>query len=263
MDNTPMEMSRVRTAASAAEAGRDAARRAASVLRDAITSRGAARVIFACAPSQEAMLAALAHEPDIDWARVHSFHMDEYLGLAPDHPNTFGQWLQERLPAAALAGLERIRSDDRPAAEATRYAALLDEAPIDLVCLGIGVNGHIAFNEPGTSAPDDSEMVRVVTLDDASRRQQVDEGLFPQLSDVPTHALTLTVPALLAGRSLVCSVVGAHKADAVTRAAQGPIDALVPASFLRLHPDVTWFLDESAAAGLNRAETQPRTSLQL
>ncbi|UNK70701.1 glucosamine-6-phosphate deaminase [Microbacterium sp. H1-D42] len=263
MHNIPMEMPRIHTAASVAEAGREAARRAAAVLREAITSRGTARVIFASAPSQQAMLTALAQEPGIDWTRVHSFHMDEYLGLPDDHPNSFGQWLQQRLPAEALPRLERIRPDVKPAAEAAHYAGLLAEAPIDLVCLGIGMNGHIAFNEPGTSSPDDSETVRVATLDEASRRQQVEEKLFTQLSEVPTHALTLTVPALLSGRSLVCTIIGAHKADAVARAVRGPIDSSLPASFLRTHPDVSWFLDAAAAAALNREPTHPRTSLQL
>lgn len=263
MHNIPMEMSRIHTATSVAEAGREAAQRAATVLRDAIDSRATARVIFASAPSQQAMLAALVQEPGIDWSRIRSFHMDEYLGLPDDHANSFGLWLQQRLPAEALPGLERIRPDVKPAAEAARYAGLLAEAPIDLVCLGIGVNGHIAFNEPGTSGPEDPETVRVVTLDETSRQQQVEEQLFASLTEVPTHALTLTVPALLSGGSLVCSVVGAHKADAVARAVHGPIGRAVPASFLRTHPDVSWFLDAAAAQSLNRETPHTRTSLQL
>ncbi|MDQ0614464.1 glucosamine-6-phosphate deaminase [Microbacterium sp. W4I4] len=263
MDKIPSAASRIHVATSVEIAGREAAGRAASVIRDTLATRGNARVIFASAPSQQAMLTALVEEPGIDWSLVRSFHMDEYLNLASDHPNSFGRWLEERLPVAAHAGLERIRTHGRPAAEAVRYGALISEAPIDLVCLGVGVNGHIAFNEPGTSDPDDPEIARVVTLNDASRRQQVDEKLFATLDEVPTQALTLTVPALLSGRSLVCSVIGSHKADAVARALQGPVDASSPASYLRTHPDVTWFLDDAAATGLNRETRRSDTSLQL
>lgn len=263
MDKIPSATSRIRVATSVAMAGREAAGHAAYVIRDALTTHGAARVIFASAPSQEAMLTALAEEPGIDWGLVRSFHMDEYLNLPVDHPNNFGRWLEERLPVAAHAGLERIRTHGKPATEAVRYGALISESPIDLVCLGVGVNGHIAFNEPGTSDLDDPEIARVVTLNDASRRQQVDEKLFATLDEVPTQALTLTVPALLSARSLVCSVVGSHKADAVAQALHGPVGSSIPASFLRTHPDVTWFLDEAAATGPNREPGRSDTSLQL
>ncbi|WP_309127336.1 6-phosphogluconolactonase [Microbacterium sp.] len=263
MDKIPSANPRVRSAASATAAGCDAARRAADVIRDAIRARGLARVVFASAPSQDAMLAHLAIEPELDWSRVRSFHMDEYLDLPADHPSCFGLWLQRRLPEQAQAGLERIRTDGGLASEAARYAGLIGEAPIDLVCLGIGVNGHIAFNEPGDADPDDAETVRVVSLDAASRRQQVDEGLFERIEEVPTHALSLTVPALLSGRSLVCSVIGSHKAAAVARALNGPIDASSPASFLRTHADVTWFLDADAASALDRDSERLDTTLQL
>ncbi len=252
MDGTGSATPRVHIAPDAHEAGRRAADRAAEVLREALSARGEARVIFASAPSQDAMLTHLADAPGIDWSRVRSFHMDEYLGLPPEHPAGFGLWLRERLPRQAHDGFARIRTDGEPAAEAERYARLIQQAPIDLVCLGVGVNGHIAFNEPGAADPADPEPARVVTLDTASRQQQVDEGLFPDLPAVPTQALTLTVPTLLSGRSLVCSVIGAHKAAAVARAHGGPVDDSNPASFLRTHADVTWFLDEAAASQLER-----------
>jgi len=263
MDKIPSATPRIRTATSVAESGRDAALRAAEVLRQAIAERGSARAIFASAPSQQQMLIELATAPGIDWTRVTSFHMDEYLGLSPEHPNGFGLWLRNHLPDAAMAGFERIDATGRPVAEATRYSALVAEEPIDLVCLGIGVNGHIAFNEPGLSGPEDPEIARIVTLDDASRQQQVHERLFDCLDHVPTQALTLTIPTLLSGRSLVCSVSGSHKAEAVARAAHGPIDDSCPASFLRTHPDVEWFLDTAAAALLDTAPDASDASLPL
>lgn len=250
MEHFPSTDIDVRITESATAAGHAAALRAADVIRGAIATRGAARVVFASAPSQEEMLTHLIQTPDIDWHRVRSFHMDEYLNLPAGHPGSFGLWLSRRLPSAARERLERIRTDGGADNEAARYSGLIEAAPIDLVCLGVGVNGHIAFNEPGEADLSDPETVRVVTLDNTSRRQQVDDGLFPRISDVPTHALSLTVPALLSARSIVCTVVGAHKAPAVTRAAIGHIDASSPASFLRTHPDARWFLDIAAASGL-------------
>lgn len=235
---------------SADESGQRAARRAADALSRAINERGHARVIFASAPSQESMLRHLSSREDVDWTRVSSFHMDEYLGLRRDHPAGFGQWLRARLPSSAQSGFSPINTDGDLHSEVERYAALIAEQPIDVVCLGVGVNGHIAFNEPSDTDPDD-EIARTVTLDTTSRQQQVDEGLFPNLTDVPTHALTLTIPALLSGRTLVCSVIGSHKADAVVRALRGPIGPACPASYLRTHADASWFLDADAAAGVS------------
>ncbi|MGM7670832.1 6-phosphogluconolactonase [Microbacterium sp. A93] len=251
MDVTHSSPPSVFTADRETDAGREAAAHAAAALREAIAERGSARVVFASAPSQQEMLAHLAQEPGLDWSRIRSFHMDEYLGLPADHPAGFGLWLQARLPEAAHASFERIHTDGALDDEAARYARLIDEAPIDVVCLGIGVNGHIAFNEPGVASSTDPEIVRVVTLDVASRQQQVDEGLFEALSDVPTHALSLTVPALLSARTLICTVIGEHKAAAVARALGGGIDDSSPASFLRTHANVSWFLDAPAANALD------------
>lgn len=259
MDVTHSSPPSVFTADSETEVGRAAAARAASALREAISDRGHARVVFASAPSQHEMLAHLAQEPGLDWSRIRSFHMDEYLGLAADHPAAFGHWLADRLPDTAHDGFRRIHTQDSLDEEALRYSELIDEAPIDVVCLGIGVNGHIAFNEPGAASSTDPVTARVVPLDLTSRQQQVDEGLFADLEDVPTHALTLTVPALLSARTLVCTVIGTHKADAVARALRGEIDESSPASFLRTHPDVWWFLDAAAASALARAGSDSLT----
>lgn len=233
-------------------AGRRAAAAAADLIVAAQQRRGSARVIFASAPSQEAMLAHLGADDRIDWAAVKSFHMDDYLGLAPDHPQGFGQWLFERLPEAGRAGLERIDATADPDAEIARYSALLAEAPIDVTCLGIGVNGHIAFNEPGDTDFDDVRLVRRIRLDDVSRQQQVDEGLFPTFDDVPAYALTLTVPALTGAAAMVATVIGPQKADAVRAAVQGPLTTDCPASVLRRHPRASLYLDAGAASKLDQ-----------
>lgn len=231
-------------------AGAAAGQAAADVLAEILERQDRARAIFASAPSQEQMLATLGADPRIDWNRVDSFHMDDYLGLDPSHPATFGTWLADRLPRAALAGLDRIRADADPTEEAARYGTALAAAPIDLVCLGIGVNGHIAFNEPGDTDFDSPELVRLIDLTHASRQQQVDEGLFPDLESVPTTALTLTVPALLAGSVLVCTVLGAAKAEAVAATLAGPVDPGVPATAMLTHPRVQIHLDQAAASRL-------------
>ncbi|MPV36448.1 6-phosphogluconolactonase [Georgenia subflava] len=242
----------VTVAATAEEVGAAAADAAAQVLARAVESRGSARVIFASAPSQETMIRALARDPRVDWSAVRSFHMDEYRGLPEDHPEAFGQWLQDRLPAAALPGLNRIRTSGAAAEEVARYSALVSEAPIDLVCLGLGVNGHIAFNEPDVARFDDDQVVREVEVTEVSRRQQVDDGLFPTLADVPARALTLTVPALTGAGAMVATVLGAHKADAVAAALTGPVSTRVPGSVLRTHPAASMFLDVAAASRLGK-----------
>lgn len=233
---------------SPAEAGAAAGRAAADVLVRVLGERDRARVVFASAPSQEQMLVTLGADPRIDWTRVDSFHMDDYLGLDPAHPAAFGTWLAGRLPTAALPTFDRIRVDGEPESEISRYTQNLAEAPIDLVCLGIGVNGHIAFNEPGDTDFDTSDLVRLITLAHTSRQQQVDEGLFPDLGAVPTHALTLTVPALVSARSLVCTVVGSAKSRAVADTLAGPVTAQVPATALRGHRNAVLYCDTEAAA---------------
>jgi glucosamine-6-phosphate deaminase len=205
------------------------------------------RVIFASAPSQEATLRHLAERPGIEWGRVTAFHMDEYLGLAPDAPQRFGNWLRgallDRVPVGSA---HLIDPGDDPQATADRYSALLAAAPIDIVCLGIGVNGHLAFNDPPADFADPA-LVKVVTLDEVSRVQQVDDGCFGALTEVPAQAVTLTIRALLSAAELFCMVPGAQKRRAVTDALYGPIDGSVPASALRTHPQCTIYVDKESA----------------
>ena len=188
--------------------GKAAAREVATYLHDVISRHGSARVIFACAPSQDEFLAALTAGAglgaEINWRRVTAFHMDDYVGLTGDHPQSFRQYLQrhllQRVPIGTFHPLAAENPD--PASVCTRYTELLRAAPIDLICMGVGENGHIAFNDPPVADFDDPHWVKVVELDQPCRQQQVNDGCFPQLTDVPRHALTLTVPVFRAARRL-------------------------------------------------------------
>lgn len=240
--------------------GRAAAADIAAAMRAQIAAAGAVRMIFASAPSQSEALAALAAEPGIDWSRVTAFHMDEYIGLQPTAPQRFGLWLKAALLDRVRPG--RVHLIDDVAARrdgGDAYSALLAAAPIDFVCLGIGVNGHLAFNDPGVADLDDPRDVKLVDLDDVCRQQQVDDRCFASFADVPTRAVTLTIPRLLRAGRLFCIVPGRAKRDAVGRALAGPINAACPASALRRHPACSLYLDcDSAPAGIAEPSSASR-----
>ena len=201
-------------------------------------------MVFAAAPSQSEMLDALVAESDIDWARVSAFHMDEYIGLPDGAPERFGAWLTRAVfSRVPLGSVELIGRESDPRQEATRYAELLAAAPIDFVCLGIGVNGHLAFNDPPVADLSDPLAVKIVELDDICRQQQVDDACFATLRDVPRHAITLTIPRLLDADRLFCVVPGAAKRAAVDQALNGPLGEACPASALRTHPACKLYLD--------------------
>lgn len=232
-----------------AAAGHDTA----SQLRKVLAERGSARVVFAAAQSQLEALTALAGEPEIDWGRVTAFHMDEYLGLAPDAPERFGNWLREALfDKVPFAAVHYIDADIDPAAAVADYAALLAEAPIDIVVLGIGMNGHIAFNDPPVADFDDPEPVKVVLLDETCRIQQVEDGCFAEFDDVPQSAITVTIPTLLGAGRLFCVVPGSFKAEALRATMLEPISTAWPSTILRTHPACTIYADADAAALLDR-----------
>lgn len=243
-------------APSRAAMGRKAAEDIADEMRTCLEDQQGVRMIFAAAPSQSEMLSALALMAGIDWSRVTAFHMDEYLGLASDAPQRFGLWLRraifDRLPFAAVHLLE---PGSDPEAAAATYADKLAAAPIDIVCCGIGANGHLAFNDPPADLHDPTD-VKIVQLDSACRQQQVDDRCFSRFDDVPTHALTLTVPRLLAADRIFCCVPGSLKKTAVRRTMQDPISGFVPATALRTHPNWSLYLDEDSAADLAIAEAQ-------
>jgi glucosamine-6-phosphate deaminase len=231
------------------------AQQAAGVLRGAIAERGVANVMLATGNSQLAFLAALMHgDTSVEWRAVRGFHMDEYIGITGDHPASFRRYMRARVVAKVpLLEFHSIEGDAAdPTLEANRYAELLHRFPLDLCVLGIGENGHLAFNDPPVADFDDGLAVKVVSLDEACRRQQVSEGHFASLADVPAQAITVTIPALLAARCVIAIVPEARKAEPVRAALTGPITTACPASILRAHAHVTIHLDTESAAGVPR-----------
>ena len=237
---------------SRAAMGAAAAVVAHEVLTSAIAARGEANLILATGNSQLSFLHALRDFAGIAWDKVRVFHMDEYLGIEPTHPASFPRFLQEHILDKVKPGKFYPvpgQPDDADAACA-EYAALLKEYPADLVALGFGENGHLAFNDPPYAKFDDPQWVKVVALDETSRRQQVGEGHFPTLADVPTHAITLTVPALLAAKRVLAIVPEARKAKAVRACLYEPVSEDRPGSILREVDHATLYLDPDSAVGL-------------
>jgi len=240
----------IHVSAAREEMGELAGLQVAQEIRRRLDRQRAVRMIFAAAPSQSEMLHALADADGVDWGRVEAFHMDEYIGLPVGARQRFGEWLKrEFFDRVELRGVHLIEPGEDAERCADAYGALLAEQPIDIVCLGIGMNGHIAFNDPPADF-DEPRDVRVVELDRLSRVQQVEEGLFPALEAVPTHAVTLSVPRLLRAERLFCCVPGDLKRAAVMRAFSGTVDASSPASILREHAGCAVYLDADSAAGL-------------
>ena len=209
-------------------------------------------VIFAAAPSQNEVLASLVADQDIDWSRINAYHMDEYIGLAADAPQGFGNFLRahlfDQVPFASVNLIDITAKDaDR---EAARYGALLDQNLADIVVMGIGENGHIAFNDPPVADFHDTQTVKAVKLDEICRNQQVNDGCFAAIDQVPTHALTVTVPALTRAPYLFCIVPAPSKAWAVRETLTGSIDEHCPASVLRTHDNAILYLDRDSAAQL-------------
>jgi len=233
-----------------------AARRAAGVITTLQQRKEPVRIVFAAAPSQNEMLAALIATPGINWSRVEALHMDEYLGLTAGSPQLFGSYLMDHIFSKVRVGTLHLLNGQAsdPEKECERYAALVQDRPIDLVCLGIGENGHLAFNDPPVADFHDPAVVKVVELDEACRQQQVHDGCFPSLAHVPRYALTLTVPALMRAVCLNAAVPGSAKAEAVRQTIEGPIASSCPASILRTHPNASLFLDTDSAFRLERVE---------
>jgi glucosamine-6-phosphate deaminase len=243
---------RVTTFGTNEELGAAAAEDFAAVVTAAVAERGSASVILATGNSQLTFIEAVRRRADIDWSRISVFHMDEYLGMAADHPASFRRWMREKLVRHVdLQAFYGVEGDAESVAdELRRYAGLLEEHEPVLCVMGIGENGHLAFNDPPADF-ETTELVKVVTLDERSRKQQVGEGHFGSYEETPEHALSLTVPALLRPAHVMVLVPEARKADAVREALEGPITADCPASILRRTPHARLYLDAHSAGRLS------------
>jgi len=252
IDNLQIQVHPTRPAMGAA-----AAESAAGEIRRLLSETGEANVVFSSAVSQSEFLAALGADSTIDWTRVTAFHVDEYAGMSEDHPASFRRFLKDhlfhRVPVRRFHTLEGQAPD--LSAECERYAALLRSHPPSLAILGIGENGHIAFNDPPVCRFDDPFDVKLVQLDHACRMQQVHDGAFARLEDVPMVALTVTVSRLMRIPRAVVVVPGPAKREAVRRTLEGPVETACPASILRRHRDATLYLD-SESASLLAANTE-------
>jgi glucosamine-6-phosphate deaminase len=241
----------VRVCADVEALGVAAAADAASFIAEAVSHAGEANVMLATGNSQIAFLDALMALDGVPWSHVRLFHMDEYVGLPADHPASFARYIRtrvaERVQLEEVNYVGQANSLTEASDQADRYASVLRRYPVDLCVMGIGENGHLAFNDPGVADFDDPLDVKVVALDEACRAQQVGEGHFPTITDVPTHAITVTIPALLRAKRVLVVCPEARKAAAVRHALQGPVSAICPASILRCQPHARLYLDADSA----------------
>ncbi|HZY82400.1 MAG TPA: glucosamine-6-phosphate deaminase [Cyclobacteriaceae bacterium] len=224
-----------------------AAQAVAECIREKLKSRDTINMIFAAAPSQNEMLAALVTY-DVTWNKINAFHMDEYIGLPVGATQSFRHYLDEHL--FSLVNFRTVNYINGNAAdlkeECHRYSGLLSKFPPDIVCMGIGENGHLAFNDPHVADFKDTALVKVVDLDEVCRQQQVNDGCFEKISFVPTQALTLTIPSLMKGQNIFCVVPGNKKATAVRNTINQPVDEKFPSTILRTHRNATLFVDEDS-----------------
>ncbi len=236
--------------ADAAALARAAADQAAAILRAAVHERGVAHAMFATGNSQLDFVRELVQATaGVPWSETVVFHMDEYVGIGPEHPAGFQRWIRERIAQPARPKVAYyVEGLGDPDAECARYASLLRQYPLDLCCLGIGENGHLAFNDPPVADFSDPLDVKVVELDTACRVQQVGEGHFSGLDAVPTEAITVTIPALLRARRVLAIVPEARKARPVHDALIGPVTTACPASALRTVPHVSIHLEPESAS---------------
>ncbi|MFA8342487.1 MAG: glucosamine-6-phosphate deaminase [Rhodothermaceae bacterium] len=230
------------------ELGKAAAEDMIEIIKNLMKQKEKLRIVFAAAPSQNEFLNEMLSS-DIDWNKIEAFHMDEYIGLPKNAPQTFGHYLRENIfDKVDFSNINYIDPSNNPEEECERYAALLKEAPIDIVFMGIGENGHIAFNDPPVADFEDEKFVKVVELDEPCRVQQVNDGCFPKFEDVPKTAFTLTVPALMSADYLSVCVPGITKAVAVKNTLKGEISTKCPATILRTHKQAKLYIDTDSAS---------------
>lgn len=230
--------------------GACAGQEAAAYIKALLEKKESINVMFAAAPSQNETLAELINDENIDWSRINAFHMDEYVGLDPAHPAGFRNFLNR-----AIFGLKNFKSVNLingnagdPWQEAARYDRLLREHPLDVCLLGVGENGHIAFNDPPVADFHDSAYVKVVELEQRCRQQQVNDGCFDHIDQVPTHALTVTIPGLTQAGAMFCSVPAATKAEAIAHMVNDPVSTACPATILRLHGNAKLYADADSGS---------------
>jgi glucosamine-6-phosphate deaminase len=235
----------VKVLPSRAALGQAAAAQVVRYVSEILSRKGEVNIIFAAAPSQNELLSTLRGSTGFPWSRVNAFHMDEYVGLTPGAPQSFAQFLKDRLFDHVTCGSVNLINGNAADIhkECERYAELLRSFPPDIVCLGIGENTHLAFNDPHVADFDDPLLVKTVTLDERCRQQQVNDGCFAKLPEVPDAAITLTIPALFQGQYLVCSVPGPSKREAVSHTLHQAISAQYPSTILRRHAAATLFVD--------------------
>lgn len=235
-----------------AQMGEAAGKKAAETIRKCLSEKDTVNIIFAAAPSQNEMLATLIKEENIDWTRINAFHMDEYIGLSADAPQGFGNFLKEHifahLPFKSVNYIDCTATDIDD--ECRRYTGLLKNNPVDIVLLGIGENGHIAFNDPHVADFNDEKTVKSVELDNVCRMQQVNDGCFETLEQVPKYAITLTIPALTSAKYMVCTVPAATKAWAVEKTVNGEITEECPATIMRKHNNAIMYCDNDSGKDL-------------
>ncbi len=246
-----MSQSKIEILADKYSLGQVAADHAARSLRRTLSDHGSARIVAATGASQFEFLDALTRAPDIDWSRVEVFHLDEYVGLPATHPASFRKYLLERLiHKAGITRYHLLDGDGDPQAAVNKTGAELQSKPVDLLFAGIGENGHLAFNDP----PADFQVAEpylIVELDKACRQQQVNEGWFSKLADVPRKAISMSVRQILRAKEIIAAVPDTRKAHAVKACIEGEISPMVPASILRNHPNTTIYLDVDSAALLS------------
>lgn len=232
-----------------AEMGTNAGKEISDCIKTLLAEKEELNMIFAAAPSQNEVLEYLANDNTIPWEKINAFHMDEYVGIDKNAPQGFAMFLKnalfDKVPFKTVNTLDSTANPDK---EATRYSTLLKNNPVDIVCMGIGENGHIAFNDPHVADFNDENLVKKVDLDDVCRMQQVHDGCFATLDDVPKYALTLTVPALAAGKYQFCVVPAATKANAVKNTVYGDINENCPATILRTLDNAILYCDNDSGA---------------
>ena len=232
--------------------GKAAATDVADCIEQMLSEKKEINMIFAAAPSQNEFLEELV-DSGVEWERINAFHMDEYIGLPLDAEQRFGTFLKERIfGRVPFKSVHYINGQAQPEKECDRYSLLLKQYPVDIVCLGIGENGHIAFNDPHVAKFDDPELVKVVALDEKCRMQQVHDGCFRSIELVPTQAISLTIPALVAAKYMFCIVPASTKAQAVYDTIYGEISESCPASILRTKANAVLYLDSDSAALLEK-----------